>query len=153
MTTSIDIEVRNHNQKDIICYIPKINGIPVMDTGFIIKESSNSDGVIHDNIEYANFILSNKVEEIKRFLKTNKEFLVEKTAAPKISKMRELELRLESENPQFNRVWVQYCTHRHLRIVLTLFSQGTYRMVFGEPTDLSYESINAILQKDLAVSN
>jgi hypothetical protein len=68
--------------------------------------------------------------------------------------MRELELRLQIENPRYRRIWVQYCTHRQLRVVLTLFPQGNepYRMIFGEPSDLFYESINAILQKDLVLS-
>ncbi len=68
--------------------------------------------------------------------------------------MRELELRLQAENPRYRRIWVQYCTHRQLRIVLMLFPQiGDYRMIFGEPSDLSYESINAILQKYLVELN
>jgi hypothetical protein len=64
--------------------------------------------------------------------------------------MRELELRLQAENPRYRRIWVQYSNHRQLNVVLTLFPQGNgeYRMVFGNPRDLSYESINAILQTD-----
>lgn len=69
--------------------------------------------------------------------------------------MRELELRLQAENPRYRRVWVQYSNHREYRVVLTLFPQGNgpYQMVFGRPSDLSYESINNILQIHLVESN
>lgn len=69
--------------------------------------------------------------------------------------MRELELRLQAENPRYRRIWVQYSNHREYRVVLTLFPQGNgeYQMVFGRPQVLSYESINEILQKHLEVSN
>ena len=68
--------------------------------------------------------------------------------------MRELELRLQSENPRYRRVWVQYSNHREYRVVLTLFPQGNepYQMVFGRPSNLSYELINEILQNHLEVS-
>lgn len=69
--------------------------------------------------------------------------------------MRELELRLQEENPQFRRIWIQYSEHRGYRMVLTLFPRGngTYRMAFGQPNDLSYESINTILQNYLQSMN
>lgn len=66
--------------------------------------------------------------------------------------MRELELRLQAENPRYRRIWVQYSNYRHLNVVVTVFPQGhgEYRMLFGHPAkDLSYESINAILQTDI----
>ena len=65
--------------------------------------------------------------------------------------MRQLELRLQSENPRYRRIWVQYSNHREYRVVLTLFPQGNgeYRMLFAHPAkDLSYETINEILQTD-----
>lgn len=55
--------------------------------------------------------------------------------------MREIELQLMREYPEFRRIWVQYSNGRSLRVVITLFHADGYRMVFGEPTDLSYESI------------
>jgi len=69
--------------------------------------------------------------------------------------MRELELRLQAENPRYRRIWVQYSNHRQLRILLTLFPQGNgeYTMVSAEARDLSYESINTILQNHLVISN
>lgn len=62
--------------------------------------------------------------------------------------MRQIELRLLQENPRFRTIWVQYSHNRNYRVVITLFPYGdrSYGMVFGEPTDLSYESINNILQ-------
>ncbi len=68
--------------------------------------------------------------------------------------MREIESRLQLENPQFRRIWVQYSHNRVYRIVITLFPQNIserYRMVFGEPNNLSYESISAVLQHDKVV--
>jgi hypothetical protein len=69
--------------------------------------------------------------------------------------MRQLQLRLQTENPRYRRVWVQYSNYRQLRVLITLFPQGSehYKMVFGEPRDLSYESINDLLQNNLVVSN
>jgi hypothetical protein len=69
--------------------------------------------------------------------------------------MRELESRLQQENPRYRRIWIQYSTHRGLRVLLTLFpmSHEDYRMVHSEAKDLTYESINEILQKDLVISN
>lgn len=66
--------------------------------------------------------------------------------------MRTIQSRLLQENPQFRRLWVQYSHNRIYRVVITLFPQGNapYQMAFGEPQDLSYESINAILQRYLA---
>lgn len=65
--------------------------------------------------------------------------------------MRAIQLRLLQENPQFRRLWVQYSHNRIYRVVITLFPQGNspYTMVFGEPQDLSYQSINTILQNYL----
>lgn len=65
--------------------------------------------------------------------------------------MRQLELRLQSENPRYRRIWVQYSNHRQLNVVVTVFPQGNgpYRMLFAHPAkDLSYETINEILQTD-----
>ncbi len=70
--------------------------------------------------------------------------------------MRQIELRLQSENPQFRRVWVQFSRvgSRH-RIVLTLFPQnGEYRMLFGVTyEELTYDIVNEMIQKDLVESN
>jgi hypothetical protein len=62
--------------------------------------------------------------------------------------MRHIEQRLERENPRYRRIWVQYSNHRQLRVVITVFPQGhgNYTMIFGTPSDLSYESINNLLQ-------
>lgn len=63
--------------------------------------------------------------------------------------MREIESRLQLENPQFRRIWVQYSHNRVYRVVITLFPQDInqrYRMIFGEPNNLSFDSINAVLQ-------
>ena len=69
--------------------------------------------------------------------------------------MRAIQLRLLQENPQFRTIWVQYSHHRIYRVVITLFPHGNagYQMAFGEPQDLSYESINAILQNYLQNRN
>lgn len=69
--------------------------------------------------------------------------------------MREIQLRLLQENPQFRNLWVQYSHNRIYRVLITLFPQGNapYEMVFGEPQDLSYESINNILQNYLVNRN
>lgn len=69
--------------------------------------------------------------------------------------MKELELRLQAENPRYRRIWVQYSNHRNLRVLLTLFPQGNgpYTMTFGDVRNLSYESINTILQNHLVESN
>ncbi len=70
--------------------------------------------------------------------------------------MREIQTRLLSENPRFRTIWVQYANSRGVyHIVITLFPQGNepYTMVFGQPNDLSYESINSILQNHLVESN
>ncbi len=65
--------------------------------------------------------------------------------------MRELELTLQSENPQFRRIWVQYSHKGSYRIVITLFPQGTgdYEMTFGECPILTYDTVNTILQNYL----
>lgn len=65
--------------------------------------------------------------------------------------MIELQERLLIENPQFRRIWVQYAHKGNYKIVITLFPHGygAYRMVFGESQDLSYDSINKILQSKL----
>ncbi len=62
--------------------------------------------------------------------------------------MRQIQSRLLQENPSYRNIWVQYSNHRQLRVVITLFPQGNerYQMIFGEVGDLSYESINNILQ-------
>lgn len=69
--------------------------------------------------------------------------------------MREIQLRLLREYPQYRTIWVQYSHHRSYRVVITLFPQGNapYEMAFGEPADLSYESINTILQNYLQNQN
>jgi hypothetical protein len=69
--------------------------------------------------------------------------------------MRAIQTRLLQENPQFRRLWVQYSHHRTYRVVITLFPQGNapYEMAFGEPQDLTYESINNILQNYLQNRN
>lgn len=74
MITSIDIEQRNIKGKITDVYIPKINNIPVLENGYIIKENVVGDKKI-DNIKMAQSILDNKVELINNFLKTNSKFL------------------------------------------------------------------------------
>lgn len=69
--------------------------------------------------------------------------------------MRHLESVLQEENPQFRRIWVGYSHNRIYRVVITLFphAYGPYRMIFGEPRELSYESIREILKNNLDYSN
>jgi len=68
--------------------------------------------------------------------------------------MRELELRLQQENPIFRRIWVQYSHKGSYRVIITLFPQGhgIYQMAFGEVQTLSYELINSVLQNYLEKS-
>lgn len=67
--------------------------------------------------------------------------------------MREIELRLLRENPRYRTIWVQYSNHRQLRVVITLFPHdGPYRMIFGDVNDLSYESINYVLETNLRIN-
>lgn len=75
MKISIDIETREVNKRQVDCYIPKINDIPVLGTGFILKESINSEGKKIDNIELAKFFLNKKVNDINEFMKANSIFL------------------------------------------------------------------------------
>jgi hypothetical protein len=65
--------------------------------------------------------------------------------------MREIQTRLQAENPSYRRIWVQYSHHRAYRVVITLFPQGNgdYQMIFGEVPDLSYESINNVLRTSI----
>ncbi len=67
--------------------------------------------------------------------------------------MREIQTRLQEENPIFRKVWVQYSHNKTYRVVITIFphDNSNYQMIFGTPTDLSYESINNILQNYLVV--
>lgn len=69
--------------------------------------------------------------------------------------MRQIQSRLLQENPSYRNIWVQYSRHRQLRVVITLFPHGDerYRMIFGNIDDLSYESINNILQNNLVNQN
>jgi len=69
--------------------------------------------------------------------------------------MRELETRLQIENPRFRRIWVDYSHKSNYQVVITLFPQGhdQYKMIFGKTTDLSYDTINKILVNYLEVSN
>jgi len=63
-----------------------------------------------------------------------------------------IEARLQEENPQFRRIWVQYSLHRgKYRIVITVFfhDYSGYRMLFGEPKDLSWNSINRIFNENI----
>lgn len=75
MKTSIDIENRLHNGKEKLCYIPKINDIPIMDNGYILVESINNDGIKSDNLEMAKFFLDAKVSEINKFIEKNFKFI------------------------------------------------------------------------------
>lgn len=65
--------------------------------------------------------------------------------------MTEIELRLQLENPVYRRIWVQYSHHRNYRVIITLFplGNGPYKMLFGELSELSYDSINGVLQNYL----
>ena len=71
MKISIEVENRIINNKEVSCYIPTINGVSVMNNGYIIKESINSEGKKTDNLELAKSILQNKIEEINRFINSN----------------------------------------------------------------------------------
>jgi hypothetical protein len=75
MKISIDIETREVNKRRVDCYIPKINDVPVLGTGFILKESINSEGKKIDNIELAKFFLNKKVNDIKDFMMENLKFI------------------------------------------------------------------------------
>ena len=74
MKISIDIEQREINKKSVDCYIPKINGIPVMGSGYIIKESINSEGKKTDNLDLAKSILNRKINELNNFINENGRF-------------------------------------------------------------------------------
>ena len=65
--------------------------------------------------------------------------------------MRNIQLRLLAENPQYRRLWVQYSNvGGKYRVIITLFPQvGQYHMIFGTPQNLTYELINEILQNYL----
>lgn len=75
MKISIDVEPREISKKQVDCYIPKINDVPVMGNGYIIKESISQEGKRFDNIELAKSILNRKVNEINEFMKVNSIFL------------------------------------------------------------------------------
>lgn len=64
MKTSIDIELRVHDKKEVLCYIPKVNGVSVM-SGYIIKESIGFNGNKTDNLELAEFFLQKTVKELE----------------------------------------------------------------------------------------
>lgn len=74
MNISIDVENKLVNNKEVSCYIPKINDIPVMENGYIFKESVNQEGKKTDNLELAKSILQNKVNEINKFIDSNNRF-------------------------------------------------------------------------------
>jgi hypothetical protein len=75
---SIDIENRTIKDKEHTCYIPKINGVPVLGTGYIFKESVSKTGEITDNLELAKSILKSKINEINEFIKSNNVFFADK---------------------------------------------------------------------------
>jgi hypothetical protein len=72
--TSIDIETRIVNNKKMLVYIPKINGLPVLLNGYIFRESINLKGEKFDNYNLAETILKNKIKEIEEFMNNNSRF-------------------------------------------------------------------------------
>jgi hypothetical protein len=65
MKTEIKIEIRNHNGKDVECYIPYIESVNCMGRNcFILKESISNEKVITDNYSIAEMVIKNKVKEI-----------------------------------------------------------------------------------------
>lgn len=66
--------------------------------------------------------------------------------------MEAIETQLLSENPQFSRIWVQYSSYRGFRVVITLFVRNNYTMIFGNVRDLTYDSINEVLQNHLKMN-
>lgn len=69
------MEEIQHSGKMVKCFIPKINGIPVLGNGYIIAESINNEGVVKNNIEVAEFFLNKKKKEIQKFFDENSKFL------------------------------------------------------------------------------
>lgn len=75
MKSEIIIEKRLIKGKEIDCYVPKIDGIDVLEhNSFILKEST-TDKEIFDNIKIAEFFLQNKIDEINNFLEKNNKFI------------------------------------------------------------------------------
>jgi hypothetical protein len=79
MKISIDIENRlvtnGGVEKEVVCYVPRINGHPVMGTSYILKESVNNEREKTDNLELARFFLQRKIDEINKFINSNNIFL------------------------------------------------------------------------------
>lgn len=71
----ISIETRVHSGKEQECYIPKINGVPVLDNGYILKISIDQNGNVKDNIDLAKWYITNKISEINSFMKNNSKFI------------------------------------------------------------------------------
>ena len=65
---------------------------------------------------------------------------------------RQFEAELETEFPQFRRIWVQYSHLGVYKMVLTLFPVDSheYKMIFGDVKQLTYENVRQILVKHLA---
>lgn len=101
MKINIDIENREINKKNVECYIPKINGVPVMGTGYIIKDSINSDGKKTDNLDLAKSILNRKVDGINKFLEVNYKFLDKKEIK---YTQKDLEEAFEAGRKQYSRL-------------------------------------------------
>lgn len=69
MKSEIIIEKRLIKGKEIECYVPKINGINILESNsFILKESIVNDKEKFDNIKIAEFFLQDKIKEINIFL-------------------------------------------------------------------------------------
>lgn len=68
--------------------------------------------------------------------------------------MKELELQLENQYPQFRRIWVQYSNYRGYRMCITLFPHGhdKYQMIIGSINQLNFENVNLLIQEYLEKS-
>lgn len=62
-----------------------------------------------------------------------------------------LERDLQNAFPQFKRIWVQYANKGQYHLCITLFpvENYQYRMVFANSSSVNFETIRAIIQKDL----
>ena len=75
MKSEIKIENRLIKDKEIPCYIPTINDIPILGIGYILKDSINNNGVKTDNYSLAEYFLKSKLKEIENFLNKNDKFI------------------------------------------------------------------------------
>lgn len=64
---------------------------------------------------------------------------------------RQFEVELETEFPQFRRIWVQYSHVGKYKMCLTLFpiDSHEYKMIFGDINQLTYDNVKNILVRFL----